>query len=99
MTQETHDQFRRHAELRLGHAKRRQNAADRRVEWHAALRVALRIEKNLGVADIVRPRAVEIRHRQIEEIFLRSKDVHPLIIDVEKVLMKCVPVGCADFID
>ena len=53
---------------RLGLPTRREQPFERRLERHATHKMRLRVEGQLDMRHAVFPGAVEIRHRQVEEV-------------------------------
>src|SRR5436190_7803205 len=80
MPQETENQPRRDRTF----AQCGRDSLDDGRERDAATGVRLRIEKDLGVTDVIRGSAAQIRHRHVIEIALLAKDAGAFVVDVEK---------------
>ena len=86
VAQEAHDEPVGNSELGFGVSQRSLDPAQHRLERHPAFGVALRIEENLDVADIVGVGALEVGPGQVIKVLLGLEDAHPLVIDVEEIL-------------
>jgi hypothetical protein len=97
--QETHDQLRCDAELRVGVAHPLQQTIDGDREGQPTIRMGLGIEEDFRVHAAIGMQSLEIRHRQRLEVLLRLQHVRALIVDIEKVLQVREGVRRPHFLD
>ena len=89
----------RRSRLRFRIGLRAGQARDHRLERDAARRVALRIEEELDIADILAGGLAEIVHRQVVEIRLGQQHRHALVVEVEEILQVGEGIGAAQRLD
>ena len=82
MAKEAQDQLRGQPVPLARFAQRAGDPRDHGFERDSALRMPLRVEEDLDMADIVGARAGEIGRGQVVEILFGDEDAHALIIDV-----------------
>ena len=95
MAQEAHDQRAADAELALRANAGSREAADHRLEAHAARGMGLRIEEQFGVDDVVGGCAREIRHCHVLEILCLNQHARAGVVDVEEALQVGERIGGA----
>ena len=98
MAQEAENQSRRHPEPGARLVERFADPFDHRPDRDATRRVGLRIEEDLGVADVVGVRADEIRGRQVAEVAALDEHARRGVVHVEEVLEVREAVGGTQFV-
>ncbi|MCY1225920.1 hypothetical protein D9M72_381320 [compost metagenome] len=75
------------------------DAVDHHADGHAARGMGLRIEEDLGVADVVGDGALDVVHGHVEEIFLGQQHAGAGVVDVQERLQVGKGVGGAQRLD
>ncbi len=99
VAEEAQDQVRGHAVATMRVVHRVAQPRDHDLHRDAAIGVRLRIEEQLGVDDVVRVRACEVRHRERVEVAAIAEDGAARVIEIEERLEVVEVVGGADRLD
>ncbi len=99
VTQETHDQVRRHVVASLPVTQPGGEAVDHRAQRHTVGEVGLRVEEDLGAPHVALIGPAEVRNRQLVEVLLAAQHPQVGVMQVEERLQVGERIPCPELVE